>query len=84
MEHIIEMRGIPRKEIVQYFRDICDEIEHNRKFKKDGWMVEIGEEGCCSLGSVKLSTIRIVFTGEEHLLESVIYAFNMKFLRGGG
>jgi len=48
------------------------------------WSIELEDLGYRSLGSLRLPTTRILFTGEEKACVEEIERYRMKFLTAGG
>lgn len=75
VEKILEMRGMRRKEIVDYFLSLDDE-----KYCE----VRVGKEEFVTLGSITIPSTEVVFKGEEEYVDVVISRFRLKFLTAGG
>lgn len=84
VEKVIETRQVARKELIDYFRSIKGEYLGEGKFVGEHWKVLIGEEKDVFLGSIKFISILVTFQCEEKLIDKMINAFRLKFLRGGG
>lgn len=80
----LEMRGMRRSEILAYFKDISNNNSGPGKFKGPDWEVEVGEENCVSLGSIKIPSITVKFCGEKEPLDELTCTFRLKFLSAGG
>lgn len=83
-EKTIELRGTKRGEIIRYFSDMDGMDAGCSKFILQGWEVEIGEEGRHDIGSISFPSVKVIFRGEEALLEQAVCAFRQKFLTAGG
>jgi hypothetical protein len=83
-EKTLEMRGIRRAEIIDYFISIDGEEVSDEKFIVREAEVEVSKECYVSIGSFKLPATKVTFRGNRDLIERLILAFNLKFLRAGG
>ncbi len=84
MEKTMEMRGMKRKEIVDYFISIGGNDTMQGSLIGRGWEVEIGQEKAAKLGSFEIPSTNVKFQCEEELFENMIYAFRLRFLKAGG
>jgi len=80
----IEMRGIFRKEFVDYFKDLSEHVHNDKIFYGVGWVVEIGDEIPYTFGSITLMDVDITFSASQECLETLITGFRLKFMRAGG
>jgi len=78
------MRGIPREEIVEYFKDLSKHTHNNKIFYGIDWVVEVGDEKPCLLGSITLKEVDIIFSASQESLEVLLADFRLKFMRAGG
>lgn len=83
-EKALEMRGIRRAEIIDYFKSMHGEEVSDGKFIVRESNVEVSEESFIHIGSFKLSAIKVKFRGRMELIEPLILAFSLNFLRAGG
>ncbi len=84
VENILEMRGMKRIEIVNYFISIDGKDMGSEKYAGQGWQVEIAEEKLVTLGSLKIPATILTLSCREDLLEQMLYAFRLRFLSAGG
>lgn len=84
MEKIMEMRGMRREEILDYFISIGGNDIGQGKLIGHGWEVEIEQEKTAKIGSFEFPSTIVKFQCEEDLFESMIYAFRIRFLKAGG
>lgn len=84
LEKIMEMRGMHRSEITNYFLSINGEDNGFGKFTGEGWEVEVGEEKSIAICSLILSATIVSFRCRKDLLEPMLSAFRMRFLSAGG
>ena len=80
----IEMRGISREEIADYFVDISESAYGDKIFYGIDWVVEVGDEKPCLLGSITLKEVDIIFSASQETLEVLLADFRLKFMRAGG
>jgi len=84
IEKTMEMRGMRRTEIINYFLSIAEENIGNWKFKGIGWEVIVDEESIASIGRLQLPSTNVTFRCDEKIIDEVIYAFRLKSLSAGG
>lgn len=84
MEKVMEMRGIRRQEIVDYFIEIGGDDEGQGSFTGHGWQVEVGQENMVRLGSLEIPSTVVRLQCEEELFENMVYEFRLRFLKAGG
>ncbi|MGV8980084.1 hypothetical protein [Clostridium sp.] len=84
IERNLEMRGMRRIEIVNYFISIGGEIIGGGNFIGNGWKVDISKEKTITLGSLKIPATIVVLSCREDLLDGMIADFRLRFLSAGG
>jgi hypothetical protein len=84
LEKILEMRGMQRSEIVNYFISINGKNIGDGKFISEVWEVEIGEEIVITLGALKIPSTTVIFRCKKEISETMVLAFRLKFLTAGG
>lgn len=80
----IEMRGASREEIAVYFRGLSKYVHNDKRFYGTDWVVELGDERLCVLGSIMLMEVDITFSASRECLEALLADFRLKFMRAGG
>lgn len=80
----MEMRGMRRQEILDYFIGKHELTCYISTFKGEHWMVEIGDEVFVYIGKLRIPSTIVKFTGEKEFLEKAIYHFRLQFLSAGG
>ncbi len=75
-EKVLEMRGMRRQEIMDYFMSL--------KGIGEDFQVEVSEESLVSMGSLAIPTTVVIFKGDKDQLEEAIYNFRIRFLTAGG
>lgn len=83
-EKVIEMRTIPRNEIVDYFTGIGGTDMGNGRIKGQNWEVEVGREKPVALGPFSISSVIVILRCEKELFDRMYAEFCSRFLRGGG
>jgi hypothetical protein len=83
-ERVLEMRGMPRIDIINYIISIGGKSSSEGKFIGDCWEVEIGEEEVITLGSIKIPSRKVTFRSDEEIVRQMISAFRLRFLSAGG
>ncbi len=84
VEKRLEMRGMRRSEIINYFTALYEKNISKGKFIGQNWQVEINKEKFITIGSLNIPTTIVIFRGSKEDLGPVISAFRMKFLSAGG
>jgi hypothetical protein len=84
IEKALEMRGMNRSEILNYFISLGENSMDNKKFVGRGWEVELCDEKIITLGVIKIPTTIVIFRGTQDTVEKAIWAFRLRFLSAGG
>lgn len=84
LQKTLEMRGMSRNDIINYFSSINGENIGSEKFIGENWEVEVSQETLATIGSLNIPSTTVVFRCKEELLEPMISAFRLKFLSAGG
>jgi hypothetical protein len=84
IEQTMEMRGMPRILIEDYFVSIGGHPVGQGKFVGLYWEVTIGGEQTIDFGSIKIPARQVTIRAEEELCRSMVNAFRLKFLSAGG
>ena len=84
IEEELEMRGMRRIEIVNYFIGLGGKVISDEKFIGDGWQVVISMEKIITLGSLKIPSTIVLLRCREDLLNKMMVAFRLRFLSAGG
>lgn len=83
-EENLEMRGMKRIEIVNYFINIGGEAVEGEKFIGQGWEVELAQEKLVTLGSLKIPATIVNLRCRKDLIEQMLLDFRLRFLSAGG
>jgi hypothetical protein len=84
IEKSLEMRGMKRIEIVNYFISIGGKLISGEKFIGQGWQVEIEKEKVVTLGSLKIPATIVILRCRKDISEQILAAFRLRFLSAGG
>jgi hypothetical protein len=84
IENTLEMRGMRRREIINYFDSINGENTGFGKFTWQDCKVEVSEESIITIGTLEIPSTKVLFYGEKERIEQMIIAFRLKFLCAGG
>lgn len=84
VEKQLEMRGMKRIEIVNYFISIGGKVIGGENFIGQGWEVEITQEKTIILGSLKIPATNVILRCRTDLIEQMLVAFRLRFLSAGG
>lgn len=77
------MRGVSRQEFEEYFRSLSN-YSYEKRFYGADWIVELGDEKLCSICSIELVSVEIVFIAPKESLGDLLANFRSKFMRAGG
>jgi hypothetical protein len=83
-EKVIEMRTIPRNEIVDYFTGIGGKGMDSGRIEGQNWEVEVGQEKPVALGPFFIFSVTVILRCEKELFDRMYAEFCSRFLRGGG
>jgi hypothetical protein len=84
VENQLEMRGMKRIEIVNYFISIGGNALDSDKLLGQGWEVEISKEKIITLGSLKIPATVVILRCRKDLVDRMIVDFRLRFLSAGG
>lgn len=83
-EYCLEMRGMPRRDLEDYFRSIgCKQIG-SETYKGPNWEVDLSDEGLCVLGAIQIPSTKVAFRADERDWAEIVKAFRLRFLSAGG
>ena len=83
-KEVLEMRGMKRKEIIDYFLSIEGITHNDSTFYGENYKIIVDDESNAVIGSLSIPSTIVTFIGREECLEKVIYRFRLKFLKAGG
>jgi hypothetical protein len=84
VEQTLELRGMPRFLIEEYFISIGGHLIGPGKFLGSDWEVIIGDEYSIDFGSIRIPARQVTFRTEKELCRSMVNAFRLNFLSAGG
>ncbi|MDV3428522.1 MAG: hypothetical protein LIR50_16140 [Bacillota bacterium] len=83
-EKTIEVRGMRRMKIINYFMGIGGEKTDQGEFIMNGWKVDVGEENTINVGKLNLYSTKVTFQCGQSMIDKKIHDFRLKFLLAGG
>jgi len=83
-EYTLEMRGIPRSRIIDYFLELDGERADEGRFKGQGWEVGVSEETLVALGSFRITATFVTFRCSKETRKKMMDEIQRHFLRNGG
>ena len=83
-EHCLEMRGMPRKELEEYFLGIGGRHVGPGLYLGANWEVELSDDWICTLGSIQVPATQVTFRVDEKDWPEIVKAFRFRFLSAGG
>ena len=83
-EYSLEMRGMPRRDLEEYFLSIEGKQVGQGTYEFSNWKVELKEERSLTMGSLHIPTTLVNFQVEEEDWSKIVDAFHLRFLSAGG
>lgn len=83
-EYCLEMRGMPRRDLQDYFLSIGKKQIKSETYKGPNWEVDLSDEWLCTLGSIQIPATKVTFRTDERDWPKIITAFRLRFLSAGG
>jgi len=84
LEKELEMRGMKRREIVNYFSTLTGKVIGDDLFVGKGWEVYISQEKLLAIGSLNIPSTIVKFRCTKGIMDKMIGDFRLKFLTAGG
>lgn len=84
IEHSLEMRGMPRRDLEEYFLEIGGKQVGRGVYLGPNWEVTLSDEWICAIGSIKVSATEVIVRIEEEDWPEMVKAFRFRFLSAGG
>lgn len=84
IEKTLEMRGIRRDEIIDYFININGENTEYGKITGQDWEVKVSDEKFVTLGALIIPVTIVVLRSKKEIFEQMYSEFRLNFLRAGG
>ncbi len=83
-EFSLEMRGMPRRDLAEYFLSIGGKWDGKGTYLGPNWEVDLSEAWFCTLGSIQIPATQVTFRVEEEDWPEIVKAFRFRFLSAGG
>lgn len=78
-------RGITVDLAMRYLRNVGGQRVDQGEVSGDGWRASVTEEDPVGIGpTLTLTPVRVVFEGDEEVLDDVVDQFSQKAMRAGG
>lgn len=84
IEHTLEMRGMPRRELENYFLGLGGKQDDGGVYRGPNWEVILSDERPCVLGVISIPATHVTFRVEENDWPKIVSAFRLRFLSAGG
>ncbi|MDP4160117.1 MAG: hypothetical protein Q8911_10215 [Bacillota bacterium] len=83
-EHSLEMRGMPRRDLEEYFLSLKGKQVEPGNYRGPNWEVMLSEERTCTIGSLQIPATLVTFRVNEEDWAEMLKAFRLRFLSAGG
>ena len=83
-EHSLEMRGMPHRDLEQYFLSIGGNQVGQGVYLFPHWEVDLSDSWTCTLGSLQITATQVTFRVPEEDWPEIVMAFRLRFLSAGG
>jgi len=83
-EHSLEMRGMPHRDLEEYFLEIGGKQVGRGLYLGLNWEVALSDEWTCTLGSIQVSATEVIIRIDEEDWPEMVKAFRFRFLSAGG
>lgn len=83
-EHSLEMRGMPHRDLEEYFLSIGGKQVGQGTYLTANWEVDLSDEWTCTMGSIQVSATRVTFRVHDEDWPEILKAFRFRFLSAGG
>lgn len=83
-EHSLEMRGMPRRELEEYFIGIGGKQVGAGLYLGPKWEVDLSDDWICILGSLQVPATQVTFRVDEEYWPEIVNDFRLRFLSAGG
>jgi len=82
--HFLEMRGMPHRDLEEYFLAIGGVQVGRGLYLGSNWEVHLSDEWTCTLGSIQVPATKVTFRVDEEEWPEIVKAFRLRFLSAGG
>lgn len=83
-EHSLEMRGMPRRDLAEYFLLLGGKPVSSGMYVFPNWRVKLSDEQSHTLGSMRIPATLVTFQVNEEDWPEIQSAFRLRFLSAGG
>lgn len=83
-EYSLEMRGMPHRDLEEYFLSIGGKQVGQGLYWGPNWEVELSDAWICTLGSIQVPATQVTFRVDEENWPEILKAFRFRFLSAGG
>ena len=83
-EHSLEMRGMPHRDLEEYFLSIGGKHIEKGTYLGPNWEVELSDEWMCTLGLIQIPATQVTFRVDKVDWPQIVNAFRLRFLSAGG
>jgi len=80
----LEMRGMPHRDLIEYFLSIGGKQVRQGTYLGPNWEVELSDEWTCTLVSIQVTATQVKFRVKEEDWPEIVKAFRLRFLSAGG
>ncbi|OLN30326.1 hypothetical protein [Desulfosporosinus metallidurans] len=84
IEHSLEMRGMPHRDLEDYFLALGGKQVGHGNYCGPNWEVRLSDEWTCTLGSIRIPATLVTFRVKEEDWPEMLRAFRFRFLSAGG
>jgi len=83
-EYTLEMRGMPHRDLEDYFLSIGGVWNGKGMYFGPNWEVNLSNSWFCTLGSIQIPATQVTFRVNEEDWPEFVRAFRLRFLSAGG
>ncbi|ODA42239.1 hypothetical protein [Desulfosporosinus sp. BG] len=83
-EHSLEMRGMPHRDLEEYFLAIGGKYVGQGTYLGPNWEVKLSDEWTCRLRLIQIPATLVTFRVNEEDWQQIYNAFRLRFLSAGG
>lgn len=83
-EYSLEMRGMPHRDLEEYFLSIGGRRDEKGAYFGPNWEVELSDTWFCKIGSIQIPATEVIFRVNEEDWTEILSAFRLRFLSAGG
>lgn len=83
-EYCLEMRGMPRRDLEDYFLSIGGKQIGSETYRGPNWEVDLSNDWLCTVGSIQIPATKVTFRTDDGDWPEIVKAFRLRFLSAGG